>query len=1168
MVCLMPIVHNYTNYKDDVDHDKILASIGLWFSGGAFTPKSCHETKDPAAHASDADSDTDKDTEELCARAHVPDHAARQCTTRKRLKTGMEGVKHEPQKEHQVKQEPLKHTRQASTARTASVPVKRAAPAAPYKAKPASPEKKRSLYVDTDDSDPELLKTDLSLEVPPAASLAASRTSSRATSALSGLTVSLAVSRANSRAPLCFVQSGGGQGCPDAGCPKRLTHATSAAPSAFSSILGALRAATPVHATMVALSTPRPMVFNRKTRVLYDDLEAAVKEKQPGESMELVQAAEVMPWIRLSAKMLYNCKTHVLYNDLKAAVDEREPGDSMQVVEPGEGVEWISTLGRSTFATMRWCGSSRPVFWCSSGQCTQSSESDGAPPPGQVSWPLAPMEQQNHTDADLELGEPDEEQSNNEGPEDLQTNGEDVDDAAARKSDSSDDDQPEKMRRVVDFMVDDSDWEDLPTGTTTHRSHHPHLPVNAVRKQRCMVAGPNARASAATRKKQRGNRLNALAQDLNVWEAERKERVQELAEKHGMKVAEVRRRMLALSAYGARRKPSTYNAKISRIMARLNMGVVWGSVIQCQKVKRMVAKDPSMLEGFSREEKKEMIADVLAKRDVKRRGTRANNLAAAVNAKQTMDRLMTEITNLAERVGMVGFAMFSRGHIHDKTVPVVIQSWDALDFFLEVLKKDPADVSHLLELWAVSSERGKPTKNKLLGMQQECTGMITTGLCENHTQHHKLVRGKGVGLFNWPEGVDFKRMSLQSAIGPLEKLRDSLKCGTTRWKVLTATKKDKLAKRYEDMVERGGVKVKGKKSRTAKPRKARKGSSVEDDDDEGEEEGDDGGSDADREDKACLRKTATKRKRAATKGKSVQKLPERDDETDERTCKTATKRKRATTKRKRAATKCKSAQKLPERDEDTSDDETDERAPHKAAKAKRKPPECNEDTGNDEEDECTLRKTAKAKRTPKAPLTAREEVSMDDERPCNTAAKARPTPAKGKGKAGAKSSAVKARSAPKLSAVPKPSKPAAVQEKLHALVWMGEGRSEKESGDRDEESKGRGKKRKRMKGDDVEGQRKRKKAKGAPEGDGNARCEHPKPKPLYRTKKTTGPTPACTDEGASPRADENPHDDVVFVPPPIATSTASSGSGGRPNTVRGGRKGPPGAKECWYNKIQ
>jgi hypothetical protein len=192
----------------------------------------------------------------------------------------MEGVKREPQKERQAKQEPLKHMRQASTARAASVPVKRAAPVAPYKAKPASPEKKRSLYADTDNSDPEILQTDSSLEVPLAVSLAASRASSRATSALPGLTVSLAVSRANSRARSALSSLEEDKDVPMPATPSvsptvssvSSLSATSAAPSAFSSISGALRTATPVHAAVVVPSTPRPMVFNRKMRVLYDDL--------------------------------------------------------------------------------------------------------------------------------------------------------------------------------------------------------------------------------------------------------------------------------------------------------------------------------------------------------------------------------------------------------------------------------------------------------------------------------------------------------------------------------------------------------------------------------------------------------------------------------------------------------------------------------------------------------------------------------------------------------------------------------------------------------------------------------------------------------------------------------------------------------------------------------
>jgi hypothetical protein len=57
---------------------------------------------------------------------------------------------------------------------------------------------------------------------------------------------------------------------------------------------------------------------------------------------------------------------------------------------------------------------------------------------------------------------------------------------------------------------------------------------------------------------------------------------------------------------------------------------------------------------------------------------------------------------------MIGFVMFTRGHIHDTSVPVTIQSWSwgALDFFREVLKKDPADISTFFELWAVNRERG------------------------------------------------------------------------------------------------------------------------------------------------------------------------------------------------------------------------------------------------------------------------------------------------------------------------------------------------------------------------------------------------------------------------------------------------------------------------------
>ncbi|KAJ7337607.1 hypothetical protein DFH08DRAFT_812930 [Mycena albidolilacea] len=386
----------------------------------------------------------------------------------------------------------------------------------------------------------------------------------------------------------------------------------------------------------------------------------------------------------------------------------------------------------------------------------------------------------------------------------------------------------EKTRRAVDFELDDGDaaWEDedeqlAGLGTTTHRSRNRRAPVIPVRKHRRVEPGVNVRATARKHRGDTASKMQNLAADLDELEAEREERAQALSAKHGMKVKEVRRRMLSASAFKTRRKASLYNAKISRIMRNLNEDRGLGERYKIPEVKRMVAADASMLEGFTPEEEEEMMADLVAKCKRKYHGKRANNLAASTDAKRTVERLMLEITGLAERAGMIGFAMFTRGHIHDTSVPVTIQSWGALDFFREVLKKDPADISALFELWAVNRERGETGSDTLIAMQQECTAIIKAGLqailgktkvAMNYENYIKaIVEGKNVGLVGWPEGVDFKRMSKQSAIGPLRILRDALKCGTCKWKVLTAGEKSRLLAQFKEMVKNGEVHEKVRK---------------------------------------------------------------------------------------------------------------------------------------------------------------------------------------------------------------------------------------------------------------------------------------------------------------------------------------------------------------------
>lgn len=72
---------------------------------------------------------------------------------------------------------------------------------------------------------------------------------------------------------------------------------------------------------------------------------------------------------------------------------------------------------------------------------------------------------------------------------------------------------------------------------------------------------------------------------------------------------------------------------------------------------------------------------------------------------------------------MVGFAMFSRGHVHDTTVPVRIGSWGALEFFKEILKKDAAVVNGLFELWAATKERGTWTRFRCRQRRTHSSGL-------------------------------------------------------------------------------------------------------------------------------------------------------------------------------------------------------------------------------------------------------------------------------------------------------------------------------------------------------------------------------------------------------------------------------------------------------------
>ncbi|KAJ7194192.1 hypothetical protein GGX14DRAFT_576511 [Mycena pura] len=406
--------------------------------------------------------------------------------------------------------------------------------------------------------------------------------------------------------------------------------------------------------------------------------------------------------------------------------------------------------------------------------------------------------------------------------------------------DDSDDASAAPARRIIDVQLDDDDdgWEDMPSlGTSTHRTRNPGQSRISHKQHRHAAVGKNGRASALKRRDANISKMQRLGGDLDAIDAELAEHTERLATKYSMKPQNVRRQLLASSSYKNQCKPSLYNAKISGLMAELNADHEGGTRLTIPEVKAMVKDDPSLLEGYTSEQEAEMLANLTAKRERRHHGTRANNISATADIKRTMSRLVQELNGMAQRANMVGFTMFSRGHLHDTSTPTTISTGGALDFFRDVLKKEPADVSALFELWAVNREHGEKGVNTLQAMQKECTDIILTGLMAvtkrtkvamNYENYIKsMVEGKNIGLIGWPQGVAFKRMSLQSALPPLKILRDALNAGSCRWKVLPPSERQRILDNFEDMVEKGEAPVKATKRSSAKKRQDEESSDVE-----------------------------------------------------------------------------------------------------------------------------------------------------------------------------------------------------------------------------------------------------------------------------------------------------------------------------------------------------
>ncbi|KAJ7468533.1 hypothetical protein FB451DRAFT_1400909 [Mycena latifolia] len=315
-------------------------------------------------------------------------------------------------------------------------------------------------------------------------------------------------------------------------------------------------------------------------------------------------------------------------------------------------------------------------------------------------------------------------------------------------------------------------------GMSTWHQQNPDRPVIPLRAGRKKETA-ETRATTAMKCAAKAKNNQDLQANIDAINEARNKMAEEIAEKHSVKVDLVLWHLMAKNSFKVLRKVNLFNAK----------------PISWEESKRRVLE----------EEEFQLVAD----RAVAKSGSRATNAAAAADACFTVAMISEEMTALAEHTGMVGFAMFTHGHVQDTSVPTEVESWGSLQFFHDVLHLEPRDLSAQYELWGVACEKVDKTSKKNISI--------------NRVQYRKvMVLKHSVILRGWPLKGDPVNPNNIHDLDSMVKVCDTMKSGKCFWHKLTDREKEMQRLEYEELVEDGTIEVKMCKVCADKDKKRKK----------------------------------------------------------------------------------------------------------------------------------------------------------------------------------------------------------------------------------------------------------------------------------------------------------------------------------------------------------
>ncbi|KAJ6451556.1 hypothetical protein C8R45DRAFT_1113426 [Mycena sanguinolenta] len=290
-----------------------------------------------------------------------------------------------------------------------------------------------------------------------------------------------------------------------------------------------------------------------------------------------------------------------------------------------------------------------------------------------------------------------------ESPKDLVPPVEAITTAASTEGDETDPEPLTDRQSEVDSSEDEPEWhgisldpqakvivskrpipslgnadDDVP-GLTIWAKRNPGKPLLRSRAKERRVIGPEQRRMLDDKAKSTKKRMAALQADITQLNNQRVSMVEELATRHRFKPKLVKQRLSTATVFKKSQKPSLYWAKLHYLSKVLNEGLDKDEWLSLHDIRKRVIDYPEF-QNMSLEFKKELLESLEEHRSTKKTGTWATNKAVAQDASYVVKKIYEEIKNLFERSGMYGIAIFSKGHVQDKTIPYILESASASDF--------------------------------------------------------------------------------------------------------------------------------------------------------------------------------------------------------------------------------------------------------------------------------------------------------------------------------------------------------------------------------------------------------------------------------------------------------------------------------------------------------